>query len=203
MAVAIDLFNPSGENGAHYYKRIYISTTGQIIGINQSDTTVVLSNVDLVTGVATNVTNIATNAAANLTKKPAAAATVADTTFVTSGITFDIAASETLWIEGDILISSAAAGALDMDFKFVMAETATATGSITVGGAEIYAETDLETAVIVNCAATGTLTSIHIKALVTNDATAQTVDFQFAHNTSATDVVTLRATSKLSASRVD
>jgi len=184
MATEIQLFDAQGD-GTGYFKRVYVSTTGQLIGVDQSDVSVILGNVD--------------SAFASVTKVAPAAVTMINETYKSSGITFPIKASEVLWIEGDILMSSAAAGALDMDYKFVVPASATATGSILIGGAEIYAETDLTAAVVVGNAATGTLTSIHVKALITNSTTAGTVDFQFTHGTSATDVMTLRATSVLKA----
>lgn len=185
MATAINLFEATGD-GTGYFKRIYTSTTGQLIGVSQSDVSVVLGNVD--------------SAFASVTKVAPAAVTMINETYKSSGITFPIKAGETLWVEGDILMSSAASGALDMDYKFVVPASATATGSITVGGAELYKETDVTSAVVVECAATGTLTAIHVMALVTNSTTAGTVDFQFTHGTTATDIMTLRATSVLTAS---
>ena len=194
MAEILKIYDAFGD-GKKFYKTVTISATGQLIGVDQSDVSTVLADVDTVA-------DIATNAASNLTKVPATAATVADTTFVTGGIIFPIKASEVLWIEGDIMISSAAAGTTDMDFKFIVPASATATGSITVGGAELYAEADLTSAVTVNCAATGTLTAVHVMGLITNSTTAGTVDLQFAHNTGATDVMTFRTTSVLNAAVV-
>jgi len=182
MATTIDLYEPTGD-GTAFYKTLKISATGAITGVTQGDVSTVLGDVD--------------SSTANLTKIPTAAATVADTTFVTGNTLFAIKASETLWIEGDLIISSAASGALDMDFKFIVPAAATATGSITVGGAELYAEADLTSAVTVSAAATGTLTAVHVMAMVTNSTTAGTVDLQFAHNTGATDIVTWKTTSVL------